>query len=194
MRIASRADRRPNHVDEGGSIGSPAKLLSTAITPRSISPAHLPGQAGRPPRPTGRASRGCRRSRHAPGGTPGRGPPAARRIPGPQVSEIPGGYSPLASSASPTCRRKIDPRWFPPPANRPPVPPRCCDKRPHSVLDDSRSPCVPTRTTRGLERFSRCSPCSKKKYTPRRGHPIRPWHSPNVRGPSHRSATSSSSA
>ena len=91
---------------------------------------------------------------------------------------------PEFSNASPTCLRKIDPRLLPPPGRVPAALPRCCARRPHSVLFDGRSPWVPTRTTRGVTASTRNSPNSKKKYMPAPGQPDTREHSDSVlRGP-----------
>lgn len=83
----------------------------------------------------------------------------------------------FANNAVPTWRRKIEPRWLPVPLR----PPRCCLSRPCSVDRDPRlTACVPTRTTRGTRLAVRCSPASKKKYTPRAGTAERRGSSLNV--------------
>jgi hypothetical protein len=66
------------------------------------------------------------RKRGAPGPPRGAGPPPRRWIGFPTSPAAP---SSCARSARPTCRRKMEPRWFP----RPSRPPRCARRRPQSV-------------------------------------------------------------
>lgn len=96
-----------------------------------------------------------------------------------QVSRSPGALTSLELiSAVPTCFRKIDARWFPPPV-WPTFPAPLCylsrDQR--FVLAPRLRACVPTRTTRNVADSCRCSPFSKKSYTPRHGQPWPPWQS-----------------
>ena len=72
---------------------------------------------------------------------------------------------PRANSAWPISKRKIEPRWLPPP---PDARPRCCPRRWRSVeRDPSPSAWVPTRTIRKPSPLSlRTSEVSKNKYTP----------------------------
>ena len=65
------------------------------------------------------------------------------------------------AKAIPTSKRKIEPRWLPPPR----AGPRCCDNRPQSVLRlPALMPWVPTRTTRNPSPDpERVSPSSQKK-------------------------------
>ena len=99
--------------------------------------------------------------------------------------------TPWRASATPTRRRKIDPRWLPFPR----CVPRCCDSLPHNVLRlPPVSAWVPMRTTRRPSPDpDRNSPGSKKKYSPRRGQSMRPVHSTSRRVPRALASSRSSS-